>query len=64
MKTLWGARELPVIRVSIEELQLPLDDQIRKRAYELYEQWGRIDGHELDDWLQAELELNTMAAAA
>ena len=64
MKTLWGARELAVIRVSTQELQLSLDDQIRKRAYELYEQRGRIDGHEVDDWLQAELELNTMAAAA
>ncbi|MFY4730329.1 DUF2934 domain-containing protein [Nitrospira sp. BLG_2] len=29
---------------------------IAKRAYELYEQRGREDGHALDDWLQAERE--------
>ncbi|HEV2732269.1 MAG TPA: DUF2934 domain-containing protein [Terriglobales bacterium] len=34
-----------------------LEDQIRRRAYELYEQRGRVDGHELEDWLQAEAEL-------
>jgi hypothetical protein len=31
--------------------------QVSLRAYELYEQRGRQDGHELDDWLQAEAEL-------
>jgi hypothetical protein len=34
-----------------------LQEQIRHRAYELYEQRGRDEGHELDDWLQAESEL-------
>ncbi|MBZ5658257.1 MAG: DUF2934 domain-containing protein [Acidobacteriia bacterium] len=29
-------------------------DEIRRCAYELYEQRGRVDRHELDDWLQAE----------
>jgi len=32
-------------------------EQIRRRAYELYEQRGRNDGYELNDWLQAESEL-------
>jgi len=32
-------------------------EQIRRRAYELYEQRGRGDGFALDDWLQAESEL-------
>jgi hypothetical protein len=31
--------------------------QIAARAYEIYEQRGREDGHALDDWLQAEQEL-------
>jgi len=31
--------------------------QVRLRAYELYERRERQDGHELDDWLQAEAEL-------
>jgi len=34
-----------------------LEEQIRLRAYELYEARGREDGHELDDWLQAEAEI-------
>ena len=34
-----------------------LQEQVRRRAYELYEQRGRNDGHDLNDWLQAELEM-------
>jgi len=34
-----------------------LEDEVRRRAYELYEQRGRVDGYELDDWLQAEAEV-------
>jgi hypothetical protein len=30
---------------------------IERRAYELYEARGRTDGHDWDDWLQAEREL-------
>ena len=32
-------------------------DLIRKRAYHLFEARGRQQGHELDDWLQAEREI-------
>jgi DUF2934 family protein len=39
-----------------------LEEQIRRRAYELYEQRGREDGHELDDWLQAESEITQKKA--
>ncbi len=34
-----------------------VEEQIRQRAYELYESRGREDGHELDDWLHAEREI-------
>jgi len=34
-----------------------LEDQIRRRAYMLYEGRGRQDGHALDDWLRAEAEI-------
>jgi hypothetical protein len=34
-----------------------LDEKIRRRAYDLYEKRGRRNGHELDDWLQAEAEV-------
>lgn len=36
---------------------IALEEQIRLRAYALYEARGREDGHELDDWLQAEAEI-------
>jgi len=34
-----------------------IQEQVRRRAFELYEQHGKEDGHDLDDWLQAESEL-------
>jgi HSP20 family protein len=34
-----------------------LNDTISRRAYELYEEDGRIDGHHLRHWLEAEREL-------
>lgn len=34
-----------------------LNERIRQRAYEIYEQRGRTDGHALNDWLQAQTEL-------
>ena len=33
------------------------EQRIRRRAYELYEQRGRVDGFALDDWFQAEREI-------
>ncbi len=41
-----------------------LDERIRRRAYELYEQRGRLEGHDVDDWLQAEAELSRKAKTA
>ena len=41
-----------------------LQNQIRARAYQLYEQRGRDDGHDLDDWLQAEAESSQVKKAA
>jgi Protein of unknown function (DUF2934) len=37
--------------------ELELEDQIRLRAYELYEARGQEDGHELEDWFRAKEEL-------
>ena len=44
----------------LQTVQFPdqIQEQIRQRAYELYEQRGREDGHDLDDWLAAESEVN------
>ena len=37
--------------------RLPLEQRIRRRAYELYIQRGNQSGSEQDDWLQAEEEI-------
>ena len=37
---------------------LSLEEQVRRRAYELYIQRGNESGSELDDWLQAEEEIS------
>ena len=39
---------------STEDLQ----EQIRRRAYELWEQAGREHGRDTEHWLQAEWEVN------
>jgi Protein of unknown function (DUF2934) len=36
---------------------LDLEDQIRERAYELYEARGGEDGHDEEDWFRAKEEL-------
>ena len=36
---------------------LPLEERIRRRAYQLYVERGNQSGSELDDWLQAEEEV-------
>ncbi len=43
---------------------IPIEQQIQQLAYELYEQRGRTDGQELDDWLQAEREIKGTKANA
>jgi uncharacterized protein YegP (UPF0339 family) len=39
------------------ESSVVLREQLRARAYHIYEQRGRENGHDLDDWLQAESEI-------
>jgi hypothetical protein len=43
---------------------IPIEQQIQQRAYELYERRGRTEGHDLDDWLQAEYEIKGRQANA
>ena len=52
---------------SNEMLDSQIEQQIRQRAFELYEQRGQIDGLAEQDWLQAEAEIlgaSSMKAAA
>ena len=50
MPALARAKELPSENLSLEE-------QIQRRAYELYVERGNQSGSEIDDWLQAEEEI-------
>ncbi len=47
----------PAVTVTREPQEVELEDQIRRRAHELYEARGREDGHDLEDWLRAEEEI-------
>ena len=49
----------PILPTETHAAESPVDtqEQVRRRAFELYEQRGREDGHDLEDWLQAEAEL-------
>ena len=42
----------------------PSAEKIRRRAYQLYRDRGSRPGYAIDDWLQAERELQILAAAA
>ena len=55
----------PVVEVTatqeVKKYSVPipinLDEEIRRRAYELYEQRGCTPGHDHDDWVVAEREV-------
>ncbi|HSL23121.1 MAG TPA: DUF2934 domain-containing protein [Vicinamibacterales bacterium] len=38
------------------------EEEIARRAYEIYTERGGRDGYDLDDWLQAERELRNARA--
>ena len=38
-----------------------LEEKIRLRAYTFYEERGKEDGHDVDDWLRSEAELTGKA---
>jgi hypothetical protein len=42
---------------SVEGSDLNNHERIASRAYTLYEQRGRQDGYDLDDWLEAERQV-------
>ncbi len=42
---------------SQEVINSEREQEIRRRAYELYLERGEEPGHDLEDWLQAEREL-------
>ena len=40
-----------------------LRERIARRAYEIYEERGRRDGEDMNDWLRAEAEVKSWIAA-
>ena len=43
--------------VTDDPQDIELEQQIRERAYELYEARGQEDGHEQEDWFRAKEEI-------
>ena len=53
-----GANKRPVaVPPSVSKSNGDLEDEIRQRAYELYEQEGRQEGRDQEYWLRAEAEI-------
>ena len=50
----------PTLSAIFKSVFHPTREQIETRAYELYLKRGRVQGHDLEDWLQAERELSQM----
>jgi len=59
-----GKTETPATQFFEDLTELVRLELVRLRAYELYEKRGREDGHDLDDWLQAESEIVRTKAKA
>lgn len=47
----------PETRKHNSPIPINVEEEIRRRAYELYEQRGCMPGHEHDDWFVAEREV-------
>ena len=57
-----GARDASKLEVRKTDprasvVPINLEDEIRRRAYELFQQRGFASGHETEDWLRAENEV-------
>jgi hypothetical protein len=55
MKTDRVRNSSPAARIA--EPEVDTHEEISSRAYELYVERGRESGHDLEDWLQAEMEV-------
>ena len=50
-------KKLEVVKTERRVVPINLEDEIRRRAYELYQQRGSAPGSEAEDWLAAEREV-------
>jgi hypothetical protein len=65
-KSIGNAEPLTAATRAAEDVSVGAkDEEIRRRAYEIFVERGEEPGRELDDWLRAERELdNTMHSRA
>lgn len=56
-----GAVETAIAAATMALLPAPArdDEAVRRLAYAFYEERGRADGHDLEDWLKAEAALGS-----
>ena len=57
-------KELTKKQTAKNETDPNREQEIRRRAYALYEERGHEDGHDVDDWLRAEADINASAQKA
>jgi len=50
--------------MSDEQAKAPSREQIELHAYQIYTERGRLEGHDLADWLKAERELTRESQSA
>ncbi len=55
------ANTVPSHTNGISENRAPNHDEVRRRAYEIYLERGGVPGQELEDWFQAEREIESAA---
>jgi len=58
------AKELTKKQTAKNETEPNREQEIRRRAYTLYEERGHEDGHDVDDWLRAEADINAAVQKA
>lgn len=56
-KIVVGSKSSPA-KITMMAGTVPLQDKIRQRAYELYENRDRKPGQDVQDWLRAEQEIS------
>jgi hypothetical protein len=55
------ANTVPPYTDDISANRAPNHDEVRRRAYEIYLERGGLPGQELEDWFQAEREIESAA---
>jgi hypothetical protein len=60
----FDVKSVPKKESAASESLLGRNEKIRCRAYELYLEHNRGDGYDVEDWLEAEAEINVQEAAA